>query len=115
MIFDLNQIPLNNPNSRTMSKQQYNNKSISNEYKKQIKVSIQNLMQEASGNMNNNQNNINNNMKNSNQGSMVLIKKCKFTSLHQDCTRHKKFYKFNLDYCSLKEIQFFESVNSKKK
>ena len=112
-IFDLNQIPLNNSNSKNIPIQQQliksqnnNNRSLSNENKKQINVSIQSLMQEASGN----QINITQTGNNVAHGSLILIKKCKFSSLHQDCNRHKKYYKFNLDYCSLKEIQFFESV-----
>lgn len=123
-IFDLNQIPLNYPNSQTLARQnplaksnnsllagtKPNNRSLSNEQKKQINVSIQSLMQEASGNNTQmmNQNNITGG--NLNQGNLILIKRCKFSSLHQDCNRHKKYFKFNLDSCSLKEIQFFESV-----
>lgn len=121
-IFDLNQIPLNNPNSRNLTKQypltksigtlypmnnSLNNRSLSNEQKKQINVSIQSLIQEASGN---NPQMINSNNNNNNQSNMTLIRRCKYSSLHQDCSRHKKFFKFNLDSCSLKEIQFFESV-----
>lgn len=124
-IFDLNQIPLNYPNSQNLARQnplaksnnsllamgtKPNNRSLSNEQKKQINVSIQSLMQEASGN---NQQMMNQNHStggNLNQGNLILIKRCKFSSLHQDCNRHKKYFKFNLDSCSLKEIQFFESV-----
>lgn len=113
MIFDLNQIPLNNPNSNSRAQlyQQQNNnpnRSLSNENKKPINFSIQNLMYEAASN---NQAAGMRAPNEKNQNNMIQIKRCKFSTLHQDCNRHKKYFKFNLEYCSLKEIQFFESVD----
>ena len=106
-VFDLRKLPIADPskNNKKMTSLQQNQ---GNEHsRKNLSVNIQSLMQEAN----------NNQIVNStipmgiqSKNNLISIRKCRYSTMSQDCNRHKKFFKFNFDNCTLKEIQFLESV-----
>lgn len=106
-VFDLRKLPIADPskNNKKMGTLQQNQ---GNEHsRKNLSVNIQSLMQEA-----NNAQNVSNTIPMSIQlkNNLISIRKCRYSTMSQDCNRHKKFFKFNFDNCTLKEIQFLESV-----
>lgn len=101
-VFDLRKLPIADPFKNNKKLNQGNENS-----RKNLSVNIQSLMQEA-----NNFQTVNNTIPMSIQpkNNLISIRKCRYSTMSQDCNRHKKFFKFNFDNCTLKEIQLLESV-----